>query len=798
MLFAGLFIVLNALALTLAPAVRQHSWDVDYRLGHWLGVAAWALVFGLVHRQSWRWLPDRDPYLLPAAALLVGWGLLIIWRLLPAFGLRQGAWLVVGGLILLVGMRLPGDLLFLRRFKYLWLAGSLLLTALTLLLGVNPMGYGPRMWLGCCGIYLQPSEPLKLLLVAYLAAYLAERYPMLIPSQRSSRSTQAFPGRWLSWLAPTLLMTGLALALLFVQRDLGTAAIFLFLYAVLLFAASGRLEVLWLALASVLAGGVAGYWLFDVVQVRVQAWLNPWLDPSGRSYQIVQALIAFANGGLTGRGLGLGSPGLVPLAHSDLVFVALGEEFGLVGIIGLLLLWGLLIQRGLRIALLAHDAYRRYLAVGLTAYLAGQALLIMGGSTRVLPLTGVTLPFVSYGGSSLLTSLLALLLLLQISARQEHAPLALHGRPVFSILSAVFLAGLAVTALAAGWWVIYRAPALLSRTDNARRAIADRYVLRGSLLDRQERVISASLGRPGEYTRQVFYPALSNIVGYTSPGYGQSGLEASLDGYLRGLQGNRAWQVWWNHLLYGQPPPGLDIRLSLDLDLQQVVDRELTGWTGAAVVLNAASGEILAMASHPGFDANKLEIEWDQVVRDPRSPLLNRAIAGQYPVGNLIEQLFPSLTGIAPPEEIWARPRLRLPEDSLPVAPGFFSPLQATLWAAAISTEGMKPAPWLALAIRLPRAEWTLLPPLGQPVKLATASEAQETRQRLALSGKLVWGQVIRARQESSQAVTWFVGGTLPEWGGAPLAVAVLLEADEADAVAAEIGQAALFYFSKP
>lgn len=797
---AGLFLGLNAVVLTLAPAARQHSWAVDYRWGHWLALLVWAAVFGLAHHFSRRWLPECDPYLLPIVALLTGWGLLLVWRLAPAFGLRQTAWLALGGAGLIAGLRLPDDLSFLRRFKYVWLAGSLLLMGFTLLIGVNPMGSGPRMWLGCCGIYLQPSEPLKLLLVAYLAAYLAERFPLRFIGGEGQSVTGLFSKRWIAWLAPTVLMTGLALLLLLAQRDLGTAIIFLFLYTTLLYAASGQVAVLGLLAAAALIGGVIGYGLFDVVRVRVDAWLNPWADPSGRSYQIVQALMAIAHGGLPGRGLGMGNPGLVPLAHSDLIFAALAEEFGLAGSLGLLLLIGLLMQRGLRAAQLASDAYRRYLAVGLTAYLAGQALLIIGGSLRMLPLTGVTLPFLSYGGSSLLVSLLAVLLLLKVSVHGEQSAAVPTAPQVFSNLGLLFTGGLMAAALISGWWAIVRAPVLLARTDNPRRAIADRFVRRGSLLDRQERAISASLGRVGEYQRQVFYPALSNIVGYTNPTYGQSGLEAALDGYLRGLQGNPPLLIWWHHLLYGQPPPGRDVRLSLDLDLQKVADRELGERTGAVVVMNAASGEILALASHPGFDANTLEADWGALIRDPRSPLLNRAVAGQYPAADLFSLLLPGQDDPQTIEPFLLRPRLDLPEDRALAARTSLeavTPLQVAGWAAALSAGGQRPAPQLALAVNTPEFGWLPLPAAEQPLTLLSASQARSAVTRLAVAGQLTWQAVAVLPHRPGQMVSWFAGGTLPEWGGSPLAVVVLLEENQ-PAEAQRIGRTLLAYFVQP
>ena len=198
---------------------------------------------------------------------------------------------------------------FLRRYKYIWLTGGLLLTGLTLLFGTNPSGgSNQRLWLGCCGIYFQPSEPLKLLLIAYLAAYLADRRSYLTSVASLSKSTWStkIATPLLPLLAPTLIMTGLALLLLVVQRDLGTAMIFLFIYAAVVYVASGQKRILLLSAAAIALAGMVGYYLFEVVRIRVDAWVNPWADPSGRSYQIVQSLIAIANSGLAGARPGYG------------------------------------------------------------------------------------------------------------------------------------------------------------------------------------------------------------------------------------------------------------------------------------------------------------------------------------------------------------------------------------------------------------------------------------------------------------------------------------------------------------
>jgi len=626
---ATAFLVVYAVALTLAPAARLRSWIVDYRWLHWPGLLVWILVMWAAHWMLKNRHPDHDPYLLPATGFLSGLGLLTIFRLSSGFGLRQTIWLGVVGSIFLLGLRWSSDLSLLRRFKYLWLTAGLLLTATTLFLGTNPEGVGPRLWLGCCGVYFQPSEPLKLLLIAYLSAYLADR----LPTQANGNQSASPRSLSLYTLGPTLVLTGLALVLLVVQRDLGTASIFFFLYAAVVYIATGDWRIPVFSMLALIASGAVGYLLFDVVQLRVEAWLNPWIDPSGRSYQIVQSLLAVANGGLIGRGPGLGNPGLVPISHSDFIFPAISEEFGLAGALAILAILGLVLVRGLRAALCAPDVYRRLLAAGLTIHLTAQSVVIIGGNLRLLPLTGVTLPFVSYGGSSLLVAFIELLCLLHISAVAPGLALPTTGLRVYRRLAGTALLGLAAAGLVAGWWAFWRGPDLLTRSDNARRSITDRFVPRGTILDRSNQPLAETQGQPGDLWRVYAYAPLGPIVGYTDPVYGQAGLEFSLDSYLRGLQGYPALTIWQNHILYGMPPEGLDVRLSLDLPLQQVADLALTGHAGALVLLNAQSGEILAMATSPTFDANTLETNWETLIQDPSAPLINRAADGLYPTG---------------------------------------------------------------------------------------------------------------------------------------------------------------------
>ena len=772
----AVFLILQTLIMTLSPGVRERTWDTDFRWTQWVALVIWGFFTWRAHQIILKHLPDADPYLFPAAALLSGWGLLTVWRLDTTFGARQSIWLGISMLVLYFGTRLPTTLDAVRKYKYLLLTAGLMLTGLTLFFGTNPLGYGPRLWLGCCGVYFQPSEPLKLLLVAYLAAYLADRLPIRLGA--------------LPLLYPTLLLSGLAILLLYFQRDLGTASIFLALYTSIIYLATQRRRAVLVSLGFLIFVGVAGYFFVDIVHSRIDSWLNPWDDPSGGSYQIIQSLMAIANGGLEGRGPGLGSPALVPVAISDFIFAAIAEETGLMGTVGLISLFGLILARGLRTAIRAPNLFRRLFAAGISAYIGIQALLIMGGNLRLLPLTGVTLPFISYGGSSLLISFIALLFLLLISNHLDEEPAPLPRPQPYIALGTFLSLGLFTAALANGWWAIVRGPDLLMRTDNPRRVIEDNYVMRGMLLDRTNIIINSTEGEIGSYTRIYKYPDLSAVAGYNHPVYGQTGLEASFDEYLRGLKGNPAATIWWNHLLYGMAPEGLDVRLSLDLYLQYRTDQLMLDHRGAVILMNAASGEIFVMSSHPTFDPNQLNEIGANLNDDPDKPLINRAVQGLYPIGSLIDPFARAIHGKPTLDEtelknvyetlgFYRAPQLRIqvaePLTNINVKDLHVSPLQVALAAAALSNHGRAPAPRMATAVNTPEEGWIVLPALGTSFEALQAPAADEIAETLMLTGENYWSHIGIAETEES-VVTWLIAGTPPNWQATPMVVVVLLE----------------------
>jgi cell division protein FtsW (lipid II flippase) len=375
-----------------------------------------------------------DQILLPVVAMLGGVSLLLMERLPQdlvtmdvgsttlGLGDVQLVWLVLAiGVATTLGIVVRSDA-WLRRYKYTWAAVGIALLLLTFVFGSDVAGQRLTLRLG--PLSGQPSELLKVILVVFLAGYLSENRPILIEQDTRLGPIRLPP---LPYLAPMVAMWAIALGIVVIQRDLGAALLFFAVFLALAYAATGRLSLVVIGLALFLVGSALMATLFDHVRARVDVWLDPFADPLGAGYQIVQSLLAFARGGLLGTGLGAGLPMVggrmpIPEVHTDFPLAALGEELGLVGVIAILGLFFVLIQRGLRIGASAADDFRAILATGLALVVGVQAFIIAAGNLKVLPLTGVTLPFISYGGSSLLVNAIVVGLLLALSDRGVEPP----------------------------------------------------------------------------------------------------------------------------------------------------------------------------------------------------------------------------------------------------------------------------------------------------------------------------------------------------------------------------------------
>jgi len=376
-----------------------------------------------------------DEVLLPVVGLLGGIGLLLAARLpqglvvarvgTATLGLAslQLVWLVLAlGIAAVVAITVRSDR-WLRLYKYTWAALGLALLLLTFVFGSDVNG--TRLTLELGPVSGQPSELLKVILVVFFATYLAENRVLLADARVRVVGRLTLPPA--PYLLPAGLMLALALGIVVVQRDLGAALLFFAVFLCLFYLATGsRVDVV-LGIALFLAGFVALALVFPHVRDRVATWLDPWADPLGTGYQTIQALHAFARGGLLGTGLGAGLPLIggqlpIPAVHTDFPLAALGEELGMTGVLAILGCYLVIVSRGLRIAAAAADDVRALLAAGLALVIGVQAAIIAAGNLKLIPLTGITLPFISYGGSSLLVNGLIVGLLLAFSDRGPALP----------------------------------------------------------------------------------------------------------------------------------------------------------------------------------------------------------------------------------------------------------------------------------------------------------------------------------------------------------------------------------------
>ncbi len=360
--------------------------------------------------------PRADPALFPTAAVLVGLGFAMIFRLSGGLAAEQATWIVVGLGAFALTLIVVRDARMLDAYTYTIGLLGLVLLLLPTVPGIGETINGARLWVQIGPLGFQPAELGKVLIVIFLASYLNQNRELLAVTTSRLGPLRLPPAKH---LGPVLVAWGASLAILFVQRDLGASLLYFAIFVVMLWVATGRAAYLILGLLLFGIGAYAGWVLFDHVQLRVDVWLNA-LDPAkvfDQGYgQLAQAQFGMASGGIVGTGLGQGSPGLIPFAETDFIFAAIGEELGLLGTTAILLLYVVLVGKGLRIALRAPDAFSSLLAVGLSTLVGLQAFVIVGGVTRVIPLTGVTLPFVSYGGSSLISNFVLLALLVRVSS----------------------------------------------------------------------------------------------------------------------------------------------------------------------------------------------------------------------------------------------------------------------------------------------------------------------------------------------------------------------------------------------
>ena len=397
-----------------------------------------AFLYGVAHVALRRFAPHADPVLLPAATMINGLGLAVIHRLDLAYADRaeqlgrdvpsaaapaQLTWTAVGVVLFVVVLVLVRDHRILQRFTYTAMVAGLVLLLLPLLPVIGTTINGARIWIRFFGFSFQPGELAKLVLLVFFAGYLVVKRDVLALASRRVMGIDLPRARD---LGPVLVAWAASLGVLVFERDLGTSLLFFGVFIALLYVATERLSWLLIGIGLFLSGSFLAWTLFGHVRDRVDIWLNAFAPENvdDSSYQLVQGLFGMGTGGLLGKGLGQGRPDIVPYAQTDFIVAAVGEELGLTGFMALLIVYAIIVQRGLRTAIAVRDSFGKLLAAGLAFSVALQVFVVVGGVTRLIPLTGLTMPFLSYGGSSLVANwaLIALLLRISDAARRPAPP----------------------------------------------------------------------------------------------------------------------------------------------------------------------------------------------------------------------------------------------------------------------------------------------------------------------------------------------------------------------------------------
>ncbi|MQA86246.1 MAG: FtsW/RodA/SpoVE family cell cycle protein [Streptosporangiales bacterium] len=421
------FAVLIAMAAYASVGLALDNVLPPRMLAYGLGLGALVTVAHIVVRRT---APYADPLLVPLITMLNGLGLVLIYRLdiAEAAAARQSGdpvpspdatgqllWTALGVAIFVGVLLLLRDHRTLQRYTYTAGAAGLVLLALPGLLPASISEVnGAKLWIRIGGFSIQPGEFAKLALMIFFAGYLVTKRDVLSLAGRRVLLIDLPRARD---LGPVLVAWAVSLGILVFERDLGTSLLFFGIFVAMLYIATERTSWLLIGLGLFLSGAFLASRLFSHVQERLDIWLHPWAgdNPTNDAYQLVQGLYGLAQGGLLGTGLGQGRPEMVPFAKTDFIIATLGEELGLTGLVAVLLVYALVVERGLRAALAARDPFAKLLAAGLAFALALQVFIVVGGVTRLIPLTGLTTPFLSYGGSSLLANWALVALLLRVS-----------------------------------------------------------------------------------------------------------------------------------------------------------------------------------------------------------------------------------------------------------------------------------------------------------------------------------------------------------------------------------------------
>lgn len=618
--------------------------------------------------------PGADPAILPIVFTLSGIGITFVTRLQPDASLGQVVFLFLGVALMVGTLAVVKNLEVVKRYKYVLGIAGIILLVLPMFIGTEI--YGSKLWIKIGGFQFQPGEFAKVLIVLFLAGYLAENRELLSISNRTVLGIK-FPR--LRLLYPLFIVWGVCLLVVAFERDLGSALLFYTIFLIMLYVATGRVSYVIIGLALLAVGAFGMYQIMSHVQVRVAIWLDPFSDAQNLGYQIVQSLFSLADGGLAGVGIGKGMADIIPVVASDMIFAAIGEEMGLLGGSAVLLLFMLFAVRGLTTAARAKSDLAAFSAAGLTAAISFQAFTIVGGVTKLIPLTGVTLPFMSQGGSSLLASFVIVALLLRAgdeatgrsteiantstdlatagyrtTVRGSHMRRPALDTPESGLLGRVALANrltrtvflfTALFAVLIGnitYIQVIKASEYQDMPSNNHTINKARFIKRGSIITADGLTLAESVQQAdGTYARS--YPngnLAAHVVGYYSQQYGTMGIENTQNDTLTGSKDYSSWQNALNSLA-GISEPGNSVQLTIDSRIQRAAEQALAGRVGAIVALDPRSGAVLAWASAPTFDNTNIQaaIEAANASGGADTSMYDRATLALYTPGSTFKVL---------------------------------------------------------------------------------------------------------------------------------------------------------------
>ena len=618
--------------------------------------------------------PGADPAILPVVFTLSGIGITFVTRLQPDASLGQVIFLFLGVALMVGTLAVVKNLEVIKRYKYVLGIAGIILLVLPMFIGTEI--YGSKLWIKIGGFQFQPGEFAKVLIVLFLAGYLAENRELLSISNRTVLGIK-FPR--LRLLYPLFIVWGVCLLVVAFERDLGSALLFYTIFLIMLYVATGRVSYVIIGLALLAVGAFGMYQIMSHVQVRVAIWLDPFSDAQNLGYQIVQSLFSLADGGLAGVGIGKGMADIIPVVASDMIFAAIGEEMGLLGGSAVLLLFMLFAVRGLTTAARAKSDLAAFSAAGLTAAISFQAFTIVGGVTKLIPLTGVTLPFMSQGGSSLLASFVIVALLLRAgdeatgrsteiantstdlatagyrtTVRGSHMRRPALDTPESGLLGRVALANrltrtvflfTALFAVLIGnitYIQVIKASEYQDMPSNNHTINKARFIKRGSIITADGLTLAESIQQAdGTYARS--YPngnLAAHVVGYYSQQYGTMGIENTQNDTLTGSKDYSSWQNALNSLA-GISEPGNSVQLTIDSRIQRAAEQALAGRVGAIVALDPRSGAVLAWASAPTFDNTNIQaaIEAANASGGTDTSMYDRATLALYTPGSTFKVL---------------------------------------------------------------------------------------------------------------------------------------------------------------